>query len=114
MEIDDLKKFGIDGTNKGKLIIDISSEWCEPCKILSPLLEKFRDKGLINLIQIDLYQQSDLVNSLGITSVPTLLFFKDGKLLEKEIKIEGHAMVKNGVMIGATGELILKEIIKQM
>ncbi len=114
MELEDLKKFGIEGAKKGKLIVDISSEWCEPCKILSPLLEKFRDKGLINLIQIDLYQQPDLVTSLGITSVPTLLFFKDGKLLEKEIKIEGYIMVKNGVMIGATGELILKEIIKQM
>jgi len=51
---------------------------------------------------------------LNIYAVPTLLLFKDGKLLDKDIKVNGEILVNNGVMIGAAGELILKEIINQM
>lgn len=114
MKIEDLKQFGINGPNEGKLIIDLSSEWCGPCKIVSPILEHFRDKGLINLIQINVDENRELGQKLNIYAVPTLLFFKDGKLLEKNIKVKGETLVNNGVMIGATGELILKEIIDQM
>jgi hypothetical protein len=50
----------------------------------------------------------------GITAIPTLLFFKDGKLLEQIIEIQGQPLVQNGMMIGAAGEPILREIIRQM
>ncbi|MHA1671693.1 MAG: thioredoxin family protein [Promethearchaeota archaeon] len=114
MKIDDLKKYGIDGPTEGKLIIDLSSEWCGPCKLLSPVLEQFKEEGLINLIQIDIDHNRELSQAMNIHAVPTLLFFKDGKLLEKNIEIYGRVVVNNGVMLGAAGELILKEIINQM
>ncbi len=114
MNIEHLKKFGIDGPDEGKLIIDLSSEWCGPCKLLSPVLEKLRDEGLINLIQINIDENRQLGQELNIYAVPTLLFFKDGNLLDKNIEINGETLVNKGIMIGATGELILKEIIKQM
>ena len=114
MKIDYLKKFGIYGPDEGKLIIDLSSEWCGPCKLLSPILEKLRDKGLINLIQINVDENRELGRELNIYAVPTLLFFNNGKLLDKNIKVKGETLVNKGIMIGATGELILKEIIKQM
>ena len=113
-EIKYLKKFGIHGPNQGKLIVDLSSEWCGPCRLLSPVLEKLRDEGLINLIQINIDDNRELGQELNIYAIPTLLFFKDGKLLEKNIEVKGQIRVNKGVMIGATGELILKEIIKQM
>ncbi|MBN1803384.1 MAG: thioredoxin family protein [Candidatus Lokiarchaeota archaeon] len=114
MNIKDLEKYGIEGPDKGKLIIDLSSNWCGPCKLLSPVLEKIRDSGLIDLIQINIDENRELGQKLKIYAVPTLLFFKDGQLLDKDIKVEGETMVNNGVMVGATGEIILKEIIKQM
>ncbi|MFX1257745.1 MAG: thioredoxin family protein [Promethearchaeota archaeon] len=114
MKIENLKKFGIHGPDEGKLIIDIFSNWCGPCKLISPILEKFRDKGLINLIQIDINENRELGQELNIYAIPTLLFFKDGTLLDKDIEIDGQIIVNKGVMIGATGELILKKIINQM
>jgi thioredoxin 1 len=114
MKIEDFKEFGIDCPNKGKLIVDINSTWCEPCKLISLVLENFRDQGLINLVQINIDKNRDLGSKLNIYSVPTLLFFKDGELLEKNIAINGEVFVKNGVMVGAIGDLILEEIIKQM
>ena len=114
MNIEDLKAYGVEGPDEGKLVIDLSSDWCGPCKILSPVLEKLSEKGLFNLIQINVDQNRKLAQKLNIYAVPTLLFFKDGKLIEKNIEIQGQTVVNNGVMIGATGELVLMEIIDKM
>jgi len=51
---------------------------------------------------------------LNISAVPALLFFKNGKLLDKDIEFNGETLVKKGVMIGTYGEPILKKIIKQI
>ena len=114
MHVDDLRKYGINGPNKGKLIIDFSSEWCGPCKLLTPVLEQFKEDGLIDLIQINIDINRELGQALNISAVPTLMFFKDGKLIEKSIEIYGRVVVTNGIMVGTAGELILNEIISQM
>jgi thioredoxin 1 len=114
MDVKELEKYGIDAPDKGKLIIDLSSDWCMPCKVLSPILEHFRDEGLIKLIQINVDNNRELAQELNIHAVPTLLFFKDGKLLDKTIGIDGEPLVIKGVMMGAVGDIILNEIIRQM
>jgi len=114
MEIEELRKFGIEGPKEGKLIIDLYTEWCGPCRYVSPVLEKLRDEGLINLIQVDLDKNRPLGQAFNITAIPTLLYFKDGRLLEKTIQIDGQKLVQNGMMIGASGELILRKIIENM
>jgi len=50
----------------------------------------------------------------GVSAIPTLLFFKDGELLRGVIEIQNQPLVKNGMMVGAAGEDILREIIKKM
>jgi hypothetical protein len=50
----------------------------------------------------------------GITAIPTLLFFKNGELVNHTIEIQGQPLVQRGMMIGAAGEPILREIIKKM
>ncbi len=114
MNIEELKSVGIEGPTNGKLIIDIYTTWCGPCKFVSPILQKLRDEGLIQLIQVDLDQNRPLGEIFGITAIPTLLFFKDGKLLNGIIEIQGQMLVNNGIMIGAAGEAILREIINKM
>ena len=83
-------------------------------KFIAPILHKLRDEGLIQLIQVDLDENRPLGEKFGITAIPTLLFFKDGKLLEGTIEIQGQALVQNGLMVGAAGEPIIREIVKQM
>lgn len=114
MKIKNLKKFGINGSKKGKFIIVFSSKWCKSCKFLSIILEKYRDNNLLKLKEISIDENCNLALELNIYVVPALLFFKDGKLLEKSIEINGEIFVNKGVMINGFGELILKEIIKQM
>ncbi len=114
MNIKDLKKFGINGSYEGKLIIYIFSEFCGHCRLFSHVLEKLRNEDLIKLIQINIIKNQKLGQKLEISVIPTLFFFKDGVLLDKDIKVNGETPVKKGVMIGATSELILKDIIIQI
>ena len=114
MNIEELKSVGIDGPRNGKLLIDVYTTWCGPCKFVAPILHKLRDEGLIQLIQVDLDQNRPLGEMFGITAIPTLLFFKDGELLNGIIEIQGQPLVNNGIMVGAAGEAVLREIINKM
>ncbi|MFX1269172.1 MAG: thioredoxin family protein, partial [Promethearchaeota archaeon] len=81
---------------------------------LSPILEKLKEEGLIKLLTVDLEQNRPLGERFGVTAIPTLLFFKDGKMVDGTIEIPGQASVIDGIMIGAAGENVLKSIIAKI
>ncbi|MBY9005425.1 MAG: thioredoxin family protein [Candidatus Lokiarchaeota archaeon] len=81
---------------------------------MAPILHKFRDEGLIKLIQVDLDQNRPLGNMFSIRAIPTLLFFNDGLLIENNIEVGGEIRVQQGKMVGAAGEDILRSIIEKM
>ncbi|MFX0032492.1 MAG: thioredoxin family protein [Candidatus Hodarchaeota archaeon] len=115
--IEDLKKFGIEITEdmkQGVLICDIYTVWCAPCKFLSPILEKLKEEGLIKLIKVDLEQNRPLGERFGVTAIPTLLFFKNGEMVDGIIDIRGQPLVKDGIMVGAPGEPDIREIISKV
>ncbi|MFX0038221.1 MAG: thioredoxin family protein [Promethearchaeota archaeon] len=115
--IEELKKFGLNITEnmkQGKVILDIYTTWCGPCRFLSPILEKLKDEGLITLLKEDLDQNRPLGEKFGITAIPTLLFFNNGELLNHPIEVQGQLLVRNGMMVGAAGEQVLREIIANM
>ncbi|MHA2007733.1 MAG: thioredoxin family protein [Promethearchaeota archaeon] len=94
--------------------ISLKQDWCGPCKFVSPVLEKLRDEGLFKLLKEDLDKNRPLGEMFGITAIPTLLFFKNGELLNHPIEIQGQLLVRNGIMVGASGEAVLREIVAQM
>ena len=115
--IEELKEFGLDipdTLNEGKVILDVYTEWCGPCKFVSPILEKLKEEGLIKLLKEDLDKNRPLGERFGITAIPTLLFFKNGELLNHPIEVQGQLLVRNGLMVGAAGESVLREIIENM
>jgi thioredoxin 1 len=117
LNIEELKEYGLDISDEmkqGKVIIDIYTVWCGPCKFVSPILEKLHDEGLIHVLEVDLDQNRPLGERFGVTAIPTLLFFKNGQLLDHTIEVQGQPLVRNGMMIGAAGEPVLREIIANM
>jgi len=114
LKLEDLEKLGIKCPSKGKVVIVLNSKWCNSCKHLSLTLKRLKDEGLIELLEIDIDKYPSINDFLNLTAVPTLLFFKDGKLVEKNIQINEFPFVKNGIMIGINCEPILKEIIEQL
>ncbi len=77
--IEDLKELGIEIPTEGKVVLDIFTEWCGPCKQIAPILHKLRDDGEISLVQQDLDTNEALATKHHITAIPTLIFFKDGQ-----------------------------------
>lgn len=69
------------------VVIDFWATWCGPCIKLGPIVEelaeKYGDKAIIGKINIE--EESDIVSENGIRSIPTVLFFKDGKLADKSV-----------------------------
>ena len=63
-------------------IIDFYADWCQPCKVVSPILEELAEdyKGKINIYKINTEEQTELAGAFGIKSIPSILFCpKDGQ-----------------------------------
>ena len=66
---------------KDKVLVDFYAEWCGPCKMLAPNLEKLD----YNILKVDVDKFQDLAISYGVMSVPTLILFNNGKEVNKSI-----------------------------
>ena len=63
-------------------MIDFFATWCGPCKMLAPVLEKAAEELTnVQFYKVDIDEEMELANQYKIMTVPTLLFFKDGKLV---------------------------------
>ena len=66
------------------VLVDFFATWCGPCKMIAPILEEIADEHPeIRVCKIDVDQESELTGQFGITSVPTLLVFRDGEMVSK-------------------------------
>ena len=65
----------------GAFLVDFYADWCGPCRMLYPILEKVANEvqGRVTIIKIDIDRAQKIAALYSITSVPTLLLFKDGK-----------------------------------
>ena len=116
MRIEELEKFNIQipEDRQGIIVLDVYTTWCGPCKFLSPVLQKLEQEGLIKLIKVDLEQNRPLGEKFGVHSIPTLLFFNNGSLIDGIIVLNGERAIENGKMIGNWGEQNIREAISKI
>ena len=69
------------------VIVDFWAEWCGPCKMLSPILEELSNemKNEIKVVKVNLDENQDLAMKYSIRSIPTLLLFKEGNLIDTKV-----------------------------
>lgn len=74
--------------NSGKpVVIDFWAEWCGPCRMVGPIVEELAKEydGKVVIGKMDVDNNVDTPTEYGIRNIPTILFFKDGKLVDKQI-----------------------------
>jgi len=86
IEVDDdnFQENVIEKSKKVPVLVDFYADWCTPCKILSPILEKIvkEYKGKFILAKANVDKVQIIVNEFGIMSVPTVMLFKNGELVD--------------------------------
>jgi thioredoxin 2 len=82
----------------GAIIVDCWAPWCGPCHMVSPILEQLASEyaGRVKIAKLNVDENPLTASQYSIRSIPTLLFFRDGKFVESLVgalprgEIEGH------------------------
>lgn len=78
--------------SKGITLVDFYADWCGPCKMLGPVLEQI---DFVEVVKINVDNHPDLATKYGVMSIPTMIFFKDGEELKKEIGFRNLNEIKD-------------------
>ncbi len=73
--------------NQGVMMVDFWAEWCGPCRAIAPLLDELvrASGGRVSLAKVNVDENPGLAARYGIRSIPTILFVKDGKVVDQVI-----------------------------
>ncbi len=83
-----IKHYGGEGFEnlvaEGITVVDFYADWCGPCAMLAPELEKLvKENTEVQVLKIDTDSHSAIAQDFGVTAIPTVLLFKDGKKLKE-------------------------------
>jgi thioredoxin 1 len=84
---------------EGLVMVDFWAEWCGPCRAIAPVFEELAEasEGRVTLMKVNVDENHGLAARYGIQSIPTILFFKEGAVVER--------------VLGAAPKAVLQDII---
>jgi len=87
------------GVSSGLVLVDFYADWCGPCRMLTPVLEEVgKDlSGRASIAKIDIDKAQGTATSYQVTSIPTLILFKDGQEVGRLVGLRDKDTIKEFV-----------------
>jgi len=78
------------------VLVDFYADWCGPCKMLAPVIETLAGEyeGKVKIGKLNVDTAPDTAQKFGIMSIPTLLYFKNGELVNKSIGVVSKSEIE--------------------
>lgn len=85
-----------EGISSGLVLVDFFADWCGPCKQLTPILEELAQEigEQATVAKLDIDRSLKTTSSFEVTSVPTLILFKDGKEAQRVVGLKNKETLK--------------------
>jgi len=81
---------------EGLVLIDFWAQWCGPCRMIAPVLEEIDSElDTVSVAKVDVDANPDLADRFGIEAIPTLIFFRNGQMVQKKTGL----YPKDGLML---------------
>lgn len=83
-------------TSHGVVLVDFFADWCGPCRMLEPIIHALAEElsSKMSFVKVDVDQSPKVVTSLQITSIPTLIVFKNGKEVHRVVGLKDLETLK--------------------
>ena len=85
--------------NNVVVVADFWAEWCGPCRMITPIVEElasaYEGKVLIGKVNVD--EEGGLATKYGIRNIPTVLFFKNGQIVDKQVGAAGKNVFEDKI-----------------
>ena len=85
-------------SQKGVVVIDFYADWCPPCKILGPVLERLASEMSFLLVKINTDKSPDEARKFGVQGIPAVYLLRNGKVVDSFVGVKDVSFIKEMVM----------------
>ena len=84
---------------EGKVLVDFYADWCGPCKIMSPVIDKIAEEKSesVKVGKVNVDDNPELAEKYGIMSIPTIIIFKNGNPVKTFVGVTSRGEIEEGL-----------------